>query len=189
MSTEHVFPQPSTFGANFIGLDATPTGSDAANDVVADFTAATQVLFDAPSVAIPVTATHSQTLGSTFKINVEGIWVISARVQATGIASVLAGLGLDNVAGDLSIDPALPTSGRNLDRALSISAAADTVALSLISGPIGITRNQALSSTGGLVRLLLSNNAGAGAAAAALVLASCFICFRRIGDLPSTMRD
>lgn len=189
MGTERVFPQMQTLGANFVGLEAaTPTGTDAANDVVADFTGATALLFDAPSVAVPVLHTASVTLGSTFKIQLEGIWVVKARVVCITAATVVAGLNMDGAAADLNTDPGLPTTGRNLDRASRIAVAADQDSIELSSGPIIITRNLATSPTSALVRLLLSNGAGAGAAAASLSVANCFIMFRRIGDVPGNMR-
>lgn len=175
-------PQPSTMGGMWVGLDATPTGSDAANDVVGDFTGTTQTLFDTPSIATPVTATHSQTLGSTFHPNAEGVWLAYGKVQAQTAASVRAGIGFGNVAGDLSIDP-VPTS-RTLDVSLSTSVAADAVPVVVDSGPIVVTRNMALDTTLGLIRLLLSNNAGAGAAAAALNLPLAQLKILRYGNIP-----
>lgn len=174
--------QPATMGGMWTGLDATPTGSDAANDVVADFTGSTAIIFDTPSIAIPVLATHSQTLGSTFKVQAEGVWLAFAKVHAITAASVRAGIGFDNVAGDLSIDPAY--SSRTLDIGLSISAAADTVPIMVQSGPIVVTRGLALDPAAGIVRLLLSNNAGAGAAAASLSLTLASIKVLRLGNIP-----
>jgi hypothetical protein len=174
--------QPNTLGGVWLGQAATVTGSDAANDVVADFTGTTQTLSTSPSIAVPVLATHSATLGSTFKAQAEGIWIAQATVMAQTIASVRIGLGLDNVVGDLSIDPVV--TGRTLDVALSISAAADTVPVKVNTGPISITRNQAQDATLGIFRLLMSNNAGAGAADAAVAVALTCLQIKRAGNLP-----
>lgn len=186
MPSAYIFPQAQAFGAVFVGLDATPTGSDATADVVADFTGATATLLDSPSVAIPVIHTPSQTLGSTFKIVTEGIWRISARVQAQTAASVLAGLNIDGLAADFAIDPQQPDGTRRLDRALSISAGADSVPMQ-VSAEVVISRGMAQDPALGIVRLLLSNNAGAGAAAGSLLLASCFIQFKMIGAIPQSL--
>lgn len=182
---QHIFPQGLTLGATFIGLDATPTGSDPSADVVADFTGATALTFDAPSVAVPILHTPSQTLGSTFKIQLEGIWVVSARIQCITAATVFIGLGIDNTAAELNTDPALPTTARTLDRAVRIATTADQDAVRVSSDPIIVTRDLANNAAGALVRLLLSNGAGAGAAAASLSLANCFISFKRIADAPA----
>jgi hypothetical protein len=171
---------PTTFGGLWVGQAATVTGSDAANDVVADFTGTVQTLFTSPSVSVPVLATHSATLGSTFKINEEGIWFIKAKVHAQTAASVRVGIGIDNVVGDLSIDP-VPNS-RIPDVGLSVSAAADTVPISVCAA-IVITRVVAKDPTLGLVRLLMSNNAGAGAADAAVLVALTQLSIIRIGDI------
>lgn len=175
-------PQPSTMGASYLLQAATITGSDAAHDVVADFTGTTQILFDTPSNPVPVLATHSAVDGSTFKIQVEGVWVIGAKVHAQTAASVRAAVGIDNVLGDLSIDPVV--TSRTLDVGLSISAGADTVPISLNSGPIVVTRNMAQDATLGIVRLLMSNNAGAGAADAAVLAALTQLWIKRLGNIP-----
>lgn len=179
-------PQPSSLGVLVFGLDATPTGTDPANDVVADFTGSTTTTFDSPSIATPVTVTHSQTLGSTFHPNVEGQWVFIGGVMCATAASVRGGAGFGNVAGDLSIDPAF--TSRTLDVKVSISAAADTVPMHVESGPQIVTRAMALDQTLGLFRLLLSNNAGAGATAASLApLALGHIKLLRIGNIPRAL--
>lgn len=174
--------QAFTLGGMWTGQAAQVTGTDAANDVVADFTGTVQILFDSPSIAVPVLAAHSITLGSTFKIQAEGIWQIDAIVHAQTAASVRVGVGMDNVVGDLSIDP-VPTS-RTFAVGLSISAAADTVPIHVSSGPVGVTRNMALDPTLGIVRLLMSNNAGAGAADAAVLVGLTQLMIKRLGNLP-----
>jgi len=174
--------QAGTMGGMWVGQAAQVTGTDAANDVVADFTGTVETLFTTPSIAVPVLAAHSITLGSTFKIQAEGVWVLSATVHAQTAASVRIGIGIDNVVGDLSIDP-VPTS-RTLDVALSISAGADTVPMRVSSDPIVVTRNMALDPTLGIVRLLMSNNAGAGAADAAVLVALTQLRIKRLGNIP-----
>lgn len=179
-------PQPSTMGGQWLGLDATPTGSNASEDVVADFTGSTATLFDTPSVAVPVLATHSQTVGSTFKIQTEGLWFGMGRVMAATAASIRAGIGIDNVAGDLSIDPVL--TSRTLDAAISTSTTADVVPVLVQTGPVVVTRAIALAAASGIARLLLSNNAGAGATAASLApLAMGFVKLLRLGNIPRAM--
>lgn len=174
--------QQFTMGGQWVGQAAQVTGTDAANDVVADFTGTTQTLFDTPSIAVPVLAAHSITLGSTFKIQAEGIWVLGATIMHQTASSVRIGIGIDNVVGDLSIDPVV--TSRTLDVSLSINAAADTVPVKVNSGPIGVTRNMALDPTLGIVRLLMSNNAGAGAADATVVVALSHLWIKRLGNLP-----
>jgi hypothetical protein len=184
-----IFPQDNTFGGLWTGLDATPTGSDAAFDVVADFTGSTETLFTAPSDDTPVVATHSQTQGSTFKISQEGLWVVSLTVQHATASSLIAAIGIDNVAGELNADPPVENS-RILRRGLSISAGADTVPVALTSAPFGVTDNMAKSASLGLVRVLLSNAAGAGAPAATLApLAAAALRITRIGSLPTRIRQ
>lgn len=174
--------QAATLGGQWLGQAAQVTGTDAANDVVADFTGTTETLFPHPSLAVPVIAAHSITLGSTFKIAMEGVWVLQAIVHAQTAASVRIGIGIDNVVGDLSIDPVLTT--RTLAVGLSISAGADTVPIVANSGPIVVTRNQAMDATLGMVRLLMSNNAGAGAADAAVLVGLTQLFIKRLGNIP-----
>lgn len=184
-----VFPQANTIGALFVGLDDTPTGSG--NDTVADFTGATETQRGAPSVATPVTAVHSEVDGSRFHINLEGKWHVKARVHHITASSVRVGLGLDNVPGDLTIDPPAPNFTTWRDLALSVNAAGDTVPV-IVEADIDITRDMAqdqVAQATGNVRLFLSNNAGAGAAAASLSLAICYIEFTRMGDLPASLMD
>lgn len=174
--------QAATLGGMWVAQAAQVTGTDAANDVVADFTGTVETLFPHPSVPIPVIAAHSITLGSTFKIAMPGVWYLRAVVHAQTAASVRVGIGIDNVVGDLSIDP-VPTS-RTLAVGLSISAGADTVPIVVDSGPIVVTQNMAADATLGLVRLLMSNNAGAGAADAAVAVALTQLMIKRIGNIP-----
>ena len=184
-------PQAATCGAIFTGLAAQVTGTDAANDVVADFTGATATQLGTPSVATPVTHNASITLGSRFHINIEGIWVVKARISHITASSVRAAIGVDNAPGDLSIDPVVPNGSTFLDTALSIQLAADTSSIEVESDPFIITRAQAqdqVAQATGNVRLLLSNNAGAGAADASIGTALTFIKFQRIGDVPSQLR-
>lgn len=174
--------QAATLGGQWLGQAAQVTGTDAANDVVADFTGTTETLYTHPSVLVPVLAAHSITLGSTFKIAMPGIWVLQAIVHAQTAASVRIGIGIDNVVGDLSIDPVLTT--RTLAVGLSISAGADTVPIVVNSGPIVVTQNMAADATLGLVRLLMSNNAGAGAADAAVLVGLTQLWIKRSGNIP-----
>lgn len=179
--------QPNTLGGLWAGQAAQVTGTDAANDVVADFTGTVQSLSTSPSIAVPVLATHSITLGSTFKCQAEGIWLATASVMAQTAASVRIGIGLDNVVGDLSIDPVVTT--RTPDVKLSISAGADTVPMNVQSGMQSITRNQSNDATLGIWRLLMSNNAGAGAADAAVLVALTSLRIHRAGNLPRALRN
>lgn len=178
--------QPGTMGGIWAGQAAQVTGTDAANDVVADFTGTVQSLSTTPSIAVPVLAAHSITLGSTFKIQAEGIWVAALSAHAQTAASVRIGIGVDNVVGDLSIDPVVTT--RTLDVKLSISAGADTVPMEANSKPFGCTRNMANDATLGIVRGLMSNNAGAGAADAAVLVALSTMSIKRMGNLPRALR-
>lgn len=177
------FPAPIRFRA--FGLDATPTGSDAANDVVADFTGATIEQEGGGILAADTAVVHtpSQTLGSTFAIRVRGLWLVTATVQCQTAASVVAGLSLSSPAGELNTDPVLSSSIR--DRGRSTSVAADQVPIKL-SMLVAVRQDAAASTAAGaLVRLLLSDAAGAGAAAASLVLPQCQIELARLADLPS----
>jgi len=184
-----ILPQASSFGALYVGLDGTPTGTDASNVVVADFTGAVTTLQTAPSAPSPVTAFHSQTLGSRFHVDVDGMWLVRARVHAQTAASVRAAIGLDNVAADLLANPLAPNFSTIRDTALRIAAGADTDAM-MLAAIVPITRdmaNQQISGTSGNVRLLLSNNTAAGAAAAALNLPLCWISVERIFDIPANL--
>lgn len=188
---QYANPQANTVGAVFVGLAAQVTGSAAAFDVVADFTGATATQLGTPSVPTPVTHVPSATDGSRFHINLEGEWVVKARVSHITASSVRAAIGVDNPPGDLSIDPVPPNGTTILDLALSVQLAADTSTLMVESDPFIITRAQAqdqVAQTTGNVRLLLSNNAGAGAADASIGTAISFIKFQRIGDVPSQLR-
>jgi hypothetical protein len=173
----------SDVGALFVGLDATPTGSDANNDVVADFTGSAQTLFAHQSFATPVIATHSQTLGSTFKLAIPGKWLVEMFVPATGAGSVLAALGIDNTAGELNANPAPPNS-RIKGSQLYTGATGDASPL-FLSATFKVSRDVAAGAATGLVRALLSNNAGGGAAAANLTVASAWIRFTYLGELPA----
>jgi len=174
--------QANTLGGLWIGQAAQVTGTDATNDVVADFTGTTEILFPHPSLAIPVIAVHEITLGSTFKIAMEGVWILQAKVHAQTAASVRVAISMDAAAGELSIDP-VPTT-RIFDVGLSISAGADTVPITVNSGPIVVTRDIAMDPTVGLVRLLMSNNAGAGAADAAVLVELTQLSIKRVGNIP-----
>lgn len=179
--------QPATLGGTWFAQAATVTGTDAANDVVGDFTGTVQSLSTSPSILVPVLATHSGTLGSTFKLQVEGIWIAALTTIAQTAASVRIGIGVDNVAGDLSIDPVVTT--RTLDVKLSISAGADTVPIEANSKPFGCTRNMANDPALGIVRALQSNNAGAGAADAAVLVALSCMSIKRLGNIPRALRN
>lgn len=187
MFNPFAFPQADTFGGQWSGLDATPTGTAASNDVVADFTGSTQLLFTAPSIPIPVLAVHSQTLGSTFKPMLEGRWIAIARLACQTAAAVAMGLGIDNVAGELNTDPLTPISMTILDNELRVPPGASFSGMQLVSGPIIITRAMVNDPARGLFRVLASNAAGAGVAAAALVLNVCYFKLLRIGDIPAQL--
>lgn len=178
--------QPNTFGILAVGLDTTPTGSDASAIMVADFTGSTQTLFPTPSEPTPVLQTNSQTLGTTFKINRDGMYQVRATVQCQTAASVLAAIGLDNIAAELNTNPG-PEGARILDRSLRIAAAADTDAVKLVSRIFAVTRPMATDPAQAIVRLLLSNNAGAGAAVASLAIAACTLTITRLGDVPAEL--
>lgn len=177
--------QPLTFPAPvryyIRGLDATPTGTDPANDVVADFTGGT-VVQEGGGILAPDTAvvhTPSQTLGSTFAIRVRGLWHVRACVQMQTAAAVIAALSLDAAAGELNADPVLSDRIRSRGQ-VTQAAAGDLVAINL-DMVVGVRQDAAAA--GALVRLLLSNAAGAGAAAASLVLPQCCLELTRIADL------
>lgn len=193
---KNILQQFGDFGAVFTGLDATPTGTDPSADVVADFTGATSgTLSGIPSfnpALPPVLHTPSQTLGSTFKINAWGIWQACAWVQAQTAASVLAAINLDGIAADLNADPVqiAAAPARQMGRGLWIGAAAgDSSPIALSSRQFIITKRMAQTASLGIVRLLLSNNAGAGAAAASLLLASCSFGLVRVGEIPAHLAE
>lgn len=177
--------QAESCGGQWTGLDATPTGSAATNDVVADFTGATQTLFPLASVAVPVIHTPSQTLGSTFKVAIEGVWVFIAKLATQGAGAVALGLGIDNVAAELNTDPLAPINARLLDQWLHVPPGAMFSGCYATSGPLVITRELALDPARALVRVLASNGANAGVAAASLVLNVCYFKALRIGDVPA----
>lgn len=172
------------FGALVVGLDATPTGSDASADVVADFTGATTTQFADQSSTTPIAVTHSQTLGSTFKIAVRGIWEVKAEVPVATAASVLAALNLDGVAGDLNTDP-VALSPRNRAFARWVGTAAGEADTKTLTANILVTQTMADDAAQAVVRLLLSNAAGVGATAASLaVLANARLSFTWLADVP-----
>jgi hypothetical protein len=184
-------PQDRKCGGLWTGLAAGVTGTDASAIMVASFLGSTETLFSPPSIGTAISATHSATLGSQFKIQREGVWQAKATVQAQTAASVLAAMGIDNTAAQLNTDPGVKNGVTILDRKLSISAAADSVPIVVDSGPIYVSRDLAFETTAGtaqaLVRLLLSNNAGAGAADASILVASCEIEILRICDMPAQL--
>lgn len=174
--------QPTSMGGLWVGQAATVTGSDAAHDVVGDFTGTTQTIQGSPSVAAPVVAAHSGTDGSTFKVAIEGIWIAGAAVMHQTASSARVAIGVDNVLGDLSIDPAATT--RTWDVKTSISAGADTVPIACVTPPIVIPRDVAMDPTLGLFRLLQSNNAGAGMADTSVLVAQTQFRLYRLGNIP-----
>lgn len=171
-------------GAQFVGLDATPTGTDPSADVVADFTGATATQFlGNVSNQTPIVAVHSQTLGSTFKIGIRGKWNVRAEIPIATAAQVNAAINFDGLAADFTTDPA-SLNDRNLSigRALGAAATTDTI---LLSADIIVTQDIALQAATGIVRILLGNGAGAGASAASLaVLGNARVIFTWIGDVP-----
>lgn len=190
----NVIQQFGDYGGWWTGLAATATGSG--NDVVADFTGSTQDLFEGvPSRVDPATpaivAVHSAVNGSTFKVPLQGQYQAFALVQTQTAASVLAAIGLDNVVGDLTIDPPVISGAplRYLTRALRIAAAADSDPVLLTSRPFIVTRAMAFDPLLGILRLLLSNNAGAGAADATLLVAACSFGVFRIGEIPAYLSE
>lgn len=180
-------PTNGRFGALFVGLDATPTGSAAGFDVVADFTGATQTDFGDASNAAPITPVHSQTDGSQFRIGVRGVWRVSVEIPVATAATVQAAINVDGQAADFSTDPAA-TNTRNVRRGVWTGAAAGDADTIQLSADIRVTQtlaDGASTGTGGVVRILLSNGAGTGATAASLApLASARVDFQWIGDLP-----
>lgn len=172
-------------GAQFVGLDATPGGSDAAFDAVLDFTGSAQTDFTAdPSDAAPIDPTHSQTQGSSFKISTRGVWAVSMEVAAATAATVALGINVDGAAADFDAATTTFTTTRMIARSLLINAAADTV-LTTLTGLIYVTADMAASPTQAIVRFLATNNAGGPAPAATLApLAGARVVFQRIGDAP-----
>jgi len=192
--------QTSDVGAIFQGLAATPTGTDAAEILVANFTdAATLLLLGEPSLSVanpPVVHTPSAALGSTFKIAMQGTWQATFFVLAQTAATVQAGLGVDNLLAERSGNIQLPVTagGRILARSARIAAGADTDSLTVVGRPFVVTRAMALltaaaaAATGariGRVRALLGNGANAGATAASIGVASCYLMLLRIGEVPA----
>lgn len=171
-------------GAQFVGLDDTPTGSDPTADVVADFTGATETQFTGNvSNQVPIVATHSETLGSTFKIGIRGKWNIRAEIPVATAAQVNAAINVDGLAADFATDPAsVNVRNFSIGRVLGAAATTDTI---MLSADVVITQDVALSAATGMVRILLGNGAGAGATAASLaVLANARVIFTWIGDVP-----
>lgn len=179
------FPQGADVGGRWIGVDATPTGTNPANDVVVDWTGSTQRLFAAPSVPVPVIAMHSQTLGSTFKIALEGIWWARSRFNCPVGALIAMGMTLDAAGADLNTDPFV-TSDTILD--VCTNGANGFMAPYVDSGPMVITRRMALDPTLAMVRVLASNLAGAGVDPAGLFLTNTYVVIKRIGDVPAQLR-
>lgn len=172
-------------GMQIAVLDATPTGSAAAFLGVADFTGGTQTNFlGNPSNQAPVTSTHSQTDGSTFKIGVRGKWLIRAEIPVATAAQVVAAINVDGLAADFNgLTPAV-LNDRNIARSAVLGAAATTDTIEMVGVAI-ITQDMALSAALGQVRILLTNGAGAGATAASLApLANARVIFTWIGDVP-----
>lgn len=167
------------FGAHIIGLDATPTGSAAGFDVVADFTGATSLINGDGSQPTPVAITNSQTDGTSIKINTRGRYLVTAVIPIVGAVTVNAGLCIDAPAGELATDPALSQTTFALARAVGLAAL--TMPLTLV-GEAKVSRVMAETPTLGLIRLLLGNGAGTGPAAAALSLANVYLKVERIGD-------
>lgn len=172
------------FGALYVGLDATPTGSDASALVVADFTGATTTNFGDQSTLIPIVATHSQTLGSTFKIGVRGIWEVAAEVPVATAATVLSAINVDGIAAEFNTNPAALAS-RNVRFNRWVGTAAGEADTKVLVASILITQTMADTATLGLVKLLLGNGAGAGATAASLaVLTNARFAFTWQSDVP-----
>lgn len=184
------FPQAQTFGALFRGIDAvTPTGTAAAFALVADFTGTIETRFAAPSVAIPVTHTPSQTEGSRFHVNVEGMW--SARVMFVKVLNQSIGLavGLDLLPAQLNTDP-FSLDERLLDFGEMTGGPACSV--QVWSGPRAITRDMANDPTRGIWQIIAGNilapNTGMTAAAVGGGFATnCAVTFLRHGPLPADM--
>lgn len=176
-----------TIGFAIRGLDATPTGTNAGNDAVADFTgAATQVSRGtAPTGAIsPISHIPSQTLGSIFKIGMRGRWLVRAKVIAQTAAAVRAALSIDVAAGSLDAAVTPQVDGTTIQDSGQVvqAAAGDIVPISL-QMVVDINDVIAADQLSGLVRLLITNNAGGPPPAATLVLADCMLSFERIGDI------
>lgn len=180
--------QPTTFPlpvrAYLFGLDATPTGTDPAFVVVADFTGASETLQGGGILAgaDAFDVVHSQTEGTRIKIRQRGEYIVRAEVQAQAIGEVVAGLNFDGAAGDFTINPQY--SSRTRSRGAANLAAATDLQMISLSAPLIVTQDMAGNAAAGIVRLLLSDGAGAGAAAANLELASVMLEIERIRDVP-----
>lgn len=185
-----LWPQATTFGALFRGIDGvTPVGTAPAFALVADFTGTIETRFAAPSVPIPVTHTPSQTEGSRFHVNIEGMW--SAEVMFVKVLnqSIGLGIGLDLLPGQLIVDP-FSLDDRLLDFGEMTGGPACTVKCS--SGPRAITREMANNPALGIWQVIASNvlvpNTGMTAAAVGGGFnTNCAITFLRHGPLPAEL--
>lgn len=174
VTTPAANPTLAGIGIRLVGLDATPTGTDASADVVADFTGSTQVENPPSGVTSLFTVINSQTLGTTIRFNAgsEGRWKVKGTVVTQTAATVFAGLSYKGNAASLNTNPLL-TNPTVYEAQRRIAAAADTDTMS-VEMEVEVTPEDANSVTNpGIVRLLLSNGGDAGAAAASLVLTAC----------------
>lgn len=183
-NTDNEIGSGAELGALTVGTDATPTGTDASSIAVLDFTGAATTLFGDGVSATPVTVVHSQTLGSTFKPNRRGLWHVELDIVCTGAGTIQPGINVDGIAADLNSNPQV--SARTRAAGNHTGAAGDVQSINL-SAIVKITDNMARDTTGasgGIIRALATNGAGAAPAAANLVAAQCSIRLTRICDLP-----
>lgn len=182
-------PTPGTglpfIGLRMTGLDATPTGSDAADDVVADFTGSTVTQSPPSGSANLFTVTHSQTVGTVIRAvpGAEGKYLVRFTVVAQTAATVFAGVSLDANAAARNTNPLL-TNLTMMGASQRIAAAADTDT-NEVTAHVDITQEMVNdpSSLRGAIRMHLSNGADAGAAAAALVLTAASVDIIYLGPL------
>lgn len=173
-NVRQVIPNPAgaqAVGVLLLGLDATPTGSDASFDVVADFTGST-VEINGEAGGVPFVVAHSQTQGSTIKISRSGIYLVQFEIAVAASSLITMAIGLDNTTpGETGGEPI-----RNLQRILAVGRETSLAANSntrQIVAPVRISQTMAEDPTRGIVRGLLTNGAGAGAGAATMSLPSC----------------
>lgn len=172
-------------GELIVVLNASITGTAAGFDTVAAFSGASVTTLGSYPLASFITNTFSATDGTTIKISRRGLWFVNCHVRstATGAATVVAGISLDAAAAALALDPD-PTSAAFLaTTSVAYAAAAEggNLAMAAIAP---ITDTLAGGAATGLLRLQLSNGAGAvPAAAAGIVVASANIRVEYAGDL------
>lgn len=180
-----------TITQQWLGLEAvTLTGTDATNNAVADFSTAVatrlagqETVPATPVGSTPWLHTPSVTLGSFFAAQPEadaGWWDIDAVVPVLVANRITAGLSIDGIAADLAAatSPILPVIDRLPDVQDVTGVAAAGLSIRLHTS-VNIRHGRRP-----VVRLLLTNGAGAIPAAAGVRATGVFIRFTFKGGNP-----